>query len=61
MPPVILLRTTPGARFVDWLETAKPTPKPVTPPLDEKYRNGFHAISCIVAAVALVIALITVR
>nr|WP_296530843.1 hypothetical protein [uncultured Actinomyces sp.] len=29
--------------------------------LDEKYRNGFHAISCIVAAVALVIALITVR
>lgn len=29
--------------------------------LDEKYRNGFHTISCIVAAVALVIALITVR
>lgn len=29
--------------------------------LDEKYRNGFHTISCIVAVVAFVIALITVR
>lgn len=29
--------------------------------LDEKYRNGFHAISCIVAAIAIVIALISVR